>query len=181
MEVRSLILRCLVDFYFCWANDRKMPLALQIDRRKQLLKIPLLGGFSLAVGELSGRLCAGTRAMLEANQSVVGNVVSLYFTPRVCLRWWEGVSKMNPMNPKAISVHHCRFSSQVTLASSRSWDCVRPCSPPTQSVLKLEATFELGGLSGKDFSMPDKAGSIGKGQQAGRTSELSGMDVSPAP
>lgn len=32
-------------FYFCWANDREMPLALQIDRRKQLLKIPFWWGF----------------------------------------------------------------------------------------------------------------------------------------
>lgn len=29
-------------FYFYWADDRRMPLALQIDRRKQLLKILFL-------------------------------------------------------------------------------------------------------------------------------------------
>lgn len=30
-----------------------------------------------------------------------------------------GKRKMNPMNPKAVSVHHCRFSSWVILASSK--------------------------------------------------------------
>lgn len=42
MEVRGLMLWRLVAFYFCWANDRKMPLAFQTDRMKQLLKIPFL-------------------------------------------------------------------------------------------------------------------------------------------
>lgn len=63
----------------------------------------------------------------------------------------------------------------------RSQDCVRACSPLAQSVLKLEATFEWSGLSGKDFNVLDEAGSIGKGQRAKRTSKLAGMDVSPTP
>lgn len=81
-------------FYFCWANGRKMPLGVQVDRRKQLLKIPFCRGFFQAAGGMSGRLCAGTRVMLEADQSVGENAVGLHSAhsaSRVCPRWWEGV------------------------------------------------------------------------------------------
>lgn len=57
----------------------------------------------------------------------------------------------------------------------RSQDCVRPCSPHTQSVFKWEATFEWSGLSGEDFNVLDEAGSIRKGQQARRACKLAGM------
>lgn len=65
-------------FYFCWSNDREMLLALQIDRRKQLLKIPFLWRFSLCAGEMLGRLSAGTESVLEVNWSVWRNAVSLH-------------------------------------------------------------------------------------------------------
>lgn len=123
--------------------------------------------------------------MLEANQSVGRSAVSLYSASRVCLRWWQGVNKMNPVNPRAISVHHCRFSSWVTLVLSREGagavlGPVRPCSPLTQSVRKLEATFELAGLSGKDFSVMDELGALGRGnRQEGPPNSLGWMLVLP--
>lgn len=155
-----------------------MPLALQIDRRKQLLKILFLWRFSLAAGEMSWRLCAGTRTMLGANQSVCGNAVGLHSISRVCPRQWER-ERWILWTPRQFqsTVVGSPYGSSLPQAKRWSWDHVRPCSLLTQSFLELETTFELG----KDFSMLDKAGSIEKGQQAGRTSELSGMDVSPTP
>lgn len=60
-----------------WANDRKMPLALQIDKN--------------TLGEGFPWLLEGTRAMLEANQSVGGNAFGLLSASRVCQTWWKGV------------------------------------------------------------------------------------------
>lgn len=42
----------------------------------------------------------------------------LHFSSSICPRLWEEGSKVNPLNPKVISVCHCRFSSQVIPALS---------------------------------------------------------------
>lgn len=48
----------------------------------------------------------------------------------------------------------------------------------SHSFQKLEATFELGGLSDKDFSVLDRAGSIRKGQKEGSPGPH--LDVRPS-
>lgn len=63
-------------FYFCWANNREMPLALQIDRRKQLLKIP----FFVRVFPVCWK-DAGTSA-----GTCAGCVFQLIFWNKICAR-----------------------------------------------------------------------------------------------
>lgn len=95
-----------------------MPLALQIDRRKQLLKIPFFVRVFPGCWRTVGKAPCWDKSYARSKTKCVGKCSQSGFHFQ-SLCEVVGRSKTNPMNPKAMSVHHCRFSSWVILASSR--------------------------------------------------------------
>ena len=78
-------------FYFCWANDRKMSLALQIETApKNTLFVRVFPGCCRNVGKA---LC-WDKSYARSKPSVGGNAINLHSTSRVCPRRWEGVRRI---------------------------------------------------------------------------------------